>query len=80
MRVLSVMVELLFLIIKKHFQSKYNVMDIEVIGLYLGARGTISKNFIDFLKRFKIPVSIVEPVVSVILKISSLMCNQHLYS
>lgn len=33
-----------------YLQSKYNVMDIEVIGLCIGARGTISKCFVNFLK------------------------------
>lgn len=63
-----------------YFQSKYNVSDIEVIGLYIGARGTISKDFVNFLKRFKIPLSVIETIVSSVLKISSIICNQHLFS
>lgn len=63
-----------------YFQSKYNVSDIEVIGLYIGARGTISKNFVSFSKKNKISLSVIETIVSSVLKISSIICNQHLFS
>lgn len=37
-------------------QAKYNIQHLEVIALYSGARGTISKSFVNFLKQFRILV------------------------
>ena len=63
-----------------YFSQRYNIRDIEVIGLYVGARGTITKQFVQFLKDFKIPLAVIDTIVTMVLKAGSLICNQHLYS
>jgi len=62
-----------------YFQSKFNLKEVETIGLYIGARGTISNFFVSFLKRFRIPMKVIEERVPLVLKSSALICNKHLY-
>ena len=44
-------------------QFKCKLKKLEVIGLLLGARGTIPKFFVDFCKQFKINNSVIEDIV-----------------
>lgn len=61
-------------------KMKYAVENIEVIGLLIGARGTIPQFFEDFRKRFNLPLSLRENVVLAALKGSSRILQNHLYS
>ena len=36
------------------FKDKYSLDEIEVIGLYVGARGTLTKFFFNFISRFEL--------------------------
>ena len=61
-------------------RTKFNLNTIEIIGLYLGARGTIPIFFENFRKRFGLPKSMVEDIVISILKSSTQIIHNHLYS
>ena len=63
-----------------YFKKKLGLEDIQVIGLYVGARGTITKFFLDFMKSFGIPTSLIEDVVTTVFKKSVQICVHHLYS
>ena len=56
----------------------YNLNDIEVIGLYVGARGTTSKFFQDFVNRFGLPRSLVNDVIMYALRGSIRIYNHHM--
>lgn len=63
-----------------YFKDKLGLVDIQVIGLYVGARGTISKFFVDFLKHQGIPSMLIEDIVTTVLKKSVQICIHHLFS
>uniref|UniRef100_A0A8D8W4U5 Reverse transcriptase n=1 Tax=Cacopsylla melanoneura TaxID=428564 RepID=A0A8D8W4U5_9HEMI len=43
-----------YLLSVTHYKEKYSLEEIEVVGLMIGARGTITSFFINFCKRFNI--------------------------
>ena len=53
---------------------------IEVIGLLLGARGTITSFFDLFRKRFKISKLIVDEIIISIVRGTNQIAHNHLYS
>ena len=63
-----------------YFQEKFGLENIEVIGLYVGARGTISKFFLDFIKSQALSMSLMEDIVISVLKKSVQICVHHLFS
>ena len=63
-----------------YFKEKLGLNDIKVIGLYVGARGTITKFFMDFMKSFGIPAPLIEDIVITVLKKSVQICVHHLFS
>lgn len=63
-----------------YFKNKYKINEIEVIGLFIGARGTISKFFKDFAQRFGIPSKTVKLLARETLKLSVHILKHHLYS
>ena len=63
-----------------YFKEKLGLDDIEVIGLYVGARGTISKFFLEFLKNHALPSTLIEDIVTTVLKKSAQICVHHLFS
>ncbi len=62
------------------FKQKYKIEDIEVIGLYVGARGTISRFFADFIKSFNLPKSLIQDIVISVIKNSVHILQNHLYN
>ena len=65
----------------QYFKDKLGLDEIKVIGLYIGARGTITKFFLDFLKEQGIPSSLlIEDIVTTVLKKSAQICTHHLFS
>lgn len=60
-------------------QQRCKLKKLEVIGLFIGARGTISTFFKDFCKRFKIPNSIIEEVAIEAVRGSCKIYNNHIY-
>ena len=63
-----------------YFKEKLGLDDIKVVGLYVGARGTITKFFLDFMKEHHLPAKLVEDVVTAVLKKSVQICVHHLFS
>ena len=60
--------------------QKFNLVSIDIIGLYIGVRGTITKFFEEFRKKFHLPKSMVEDIVISVLKGSTSIAHNHLYS
>lgn len=61
----------------KYFKDNWNLKNIEVIGLYVGARGTITKKFQEFVARFDLPVNIVDDIMLYALRGSIQIYNYH---
>ena len=59
---------------------KYNLDSIEVIGIMFGARGTITKFFEEFRKRFCLTKVLTNKIVNIILKGSCKIVHNHLYN
>jgi len=60
--------------------KKYQLKQIEVIGLMIGARGTIPKFFEDFRKRFQLPKDLIHKIVMNVLRGSCNILHNHLYN
>jgi len=63
-----------------YFKEHYRLSEIEVIGLMIGARGTIPEFFVSFAKRFKLPSSLLLRIVTSVLKDSVHILHNHLYT
>ena len=64
-----------------YFKSKYDIDSIEVIGLMVGARGTITDFFVRFLREFKIySKSLINDIVLVTLKGAVQITHNHFYN
>ena len=63
-----------------YFQAKYGLQNIEVIGLLVGARGTIPTFFETFRNRFKIPKATVQDIVIATIRGSCQIYQNHVYS
>ena len=59
-------------------QNSLNLRNVEVIGLMIGSRGTITNFFENFRVKFRIPKSIIENIVLTVLKGSCLIYNNHI--
>ena len=62
-----------------YFLDKYNIENISVTGLFLGARGTVTKFFISWREKYKIEREVQEKVVITIIKYSVAILRNHLY-
>ncbi|KAJ4447107.1 hypothetical protein ANN_09107 [Periplaneta americana] len=51
-----------------YFKAKYQLENIEVIGLLLGARGVIPKFFESFRKTFELPQTLTADIITIVLK------------
>jgi hypothetical protein len=49
-------------------REKYNLMSLEVTGIFVGARGTIRKFFQKFCKDHKLPKQLLEDVAIIAVK------------
>ncbi|KAJ4435327.1 hypothetical protein ANN_17937 [Periplaneta americana] len=58
-----------------YFKAKYQLEDIEVIGLLIGARGVIPKFFESFRKTFELPQTLTADVITSVLKRSCQILN-----
>jgi len=59
---------------------KYKLKNVKVIGLFIGARGTITRFFEDFREVFRLPKSLSEEIALTALKTSIQILNHHLYA
>jgi hypothetical protein len=57
-----------------------NLRDIEVLGIMIGSRGTITSFFENIRSRFSIPKSTIHDIVLTVLKGSCLIYNNHIYN
>jgi hypothetical protein len=62
------------------FKEKYNLKTIEIIGLFIGSRGTITTFFEKFRRRFNLPKSLSEEIALKAIKSSTQILHHHLYS
>ena len=62
-----------------YLKMKYNLKDIEVIGLFVGARGTITQFFHEFCKKFKLKNEFMCSIGMMALKGSIYILRNHLY-
>lgn len=60
--------------------EKFNLKSIEVIGLFIGARGTIPTFFENFRKKFDLPKSLCHDIALSAIKGSCHIFHNHLYS
>ena len=58
--------------------DKYNIENISVTGLFLGARGTITKLFVSWREKYKIEREVQEKMVITIIKYSVAILRNHL--
>ncbi|KAL1446313.1 hypothetical protein WDU94_005645 [Cyamophila willieti] len=63
----------------QYFRENYQIEDIEVMGLLVGARGAVTKFFEEFRRNFKLPKSLTEKVVISAIRGSCKIINNHLY-
>ena len=62
------------------FQREYGINEIEIIGLFIGARGTIVSFFENFRKRFGLSKGFVKKIVIETLKGSVRILHNHIHS
>ncbi len=60
-------------------REKYNLKSLDVTGIFVGARGTISKFFQSFCKDHKLPRQLLEDVAIIAVKGSHQILTNHLY-
>lgn len=63
-----------------YFQKIYKLNDIEVIGLFFGARGTITNFIENFRKCFKLKKELIVKIVLIIVKYSIRILNNHIFT
>jgi hypothetical protein len=61
-----------------YFKSMYSLENIEVIGLYVGARGTITRSLKSFVNRFGLRENILEDIMMLAIRGSIQIYNYHL--
>jgi hypothetical protein len=62
-----------------YFLLFYNLKEVEVIGLLVGARGSIPTFFVNFCKRFRLSSCFIYKIVLLALKGSIALFRNHLY-
>jgi hypothetical protein len=63
-----------------NLKEKYNLKSLEVTGIFVGAKGTISKFFQRFCKDHKLPKQLLEDVAIIAVMGSHQILTSHLYS
>ncbi|KAJ4444022.1 hypothetical protein ANN_05811, partial [Periplaneta americana] len=63
-----------------YFKAKYQLENIEVIGLLIGARGVIPKFFESFRKTFELPQTFTTDIMTLVLKRSCQILSHHIHS
>ena len=63
-----------------YFLEKFDPTKLEVIGLLVGARGTIPKFFVNFCKKFKLPNSMIKEIIISVVRGSNTIAHNHLYN
>lgn len=63
-----------------YFLKNFKLNSMSVHGLFIGARGTISRSFVDTLKSFHVSRNLLEEIVITVVKRSSQITSAHLYN
>ena len=63
-----------------YLKDKYDLEEMEVIGLLVGARGTIPQFFKDFANQFRIPKSVIDSIAISAVKGSAQILHNHLHN
>ena len=63
-----------------YYLTKYKLQSITVIGLLVGARGTITKRFTQFVKDFNLHPSLSQHVCLIAIKYSVYLLRNHIYN
>ena len=63
-----------------YLKEKYDLEEMEVIGLLVGARGTIPQFFKDFANQFRIPKSVIDSIAISAVKGSAQILHNHLHN
>jgi len=63
-----------------YLKDKYKLRSVEVIGLFIGSRGTITTFLHEFVKQHKLGKSLLDEIVISVLKSSAHILHNHLYS
>lgn len=63
----------------KERYKEHGQCDWEVIGLWVGARGAISAQMVEFFDRFQLDQSVLVEISEKVLKASLLMLHHHMY-
>ena len=63
-----------------YFKDKYKLADIEVIGLFIGARGTISLDFENFRTKFDLSKEMRNSIALSVIKSSVQILQHHTYN
>ena len=62
-----------------YYKEKYHLSKIEVVGLMVGARGTIPSHFAETCKKLGLSFNIIKSIAVSALKGSVLLLRNHLY-
>ena len=60
--------------------KKFQIKSLEVIGLFIGSRGTITNFFEVFRKKFMLPKSVTKDILLSVIKNSVKILNNHIYT
>ena len=60
--------------------KQYGIREYEVIGLWIGARGTISSSMVDFFDRFQLDKSKLPAIAEMVLSVSIRIIHHHIYA
>lgn len=63
-----------------YYKNKYGLQEIEVIGLMIGARGSLTSMFILFCERFNIPKDVMKQIVLCTVRSSIAILRNHIYN
>ena len=63
-----------------YYKNKYNLKEINVIGLMVGARGTITTKFVTFCKQYGVTKKTIKQISLSALKDSIKILRNHLYN
>ena len=66
--------------IKTCYKRQYKLENIEVVGLLIGARGTITHNFVQFSKTFNLEPKLLNTVSVTVLKYPIQILRNHIYT
>lgn len=63
----------------EYFKQHFKISKMEVIGLFIGSRGTLSKFFVDFWKQYDLDRSFFKIIIHETLRGSIIIMRNHLY-